>query len=76
MESDSGPFVWKVEDRRERRAKIDAAIAQIYGLERNEFEYILDDFEILRNREIEEYDEYLTKSKCLEYYDKIELNRA
>jgi hypothetical protein len=76
MESDSGPFVWKVEDRRERRAKIDAAIAQIYRLERNEFEYILDDFEILRNREIEEYDEYLTKSKCLEYYDKIELNRA
>jgi hypothetical protein len=68
-----GPFVWEEEERRNLRAEIDAAIAKLYNLNREEFEYILDSFDILRDQEEEEYGEYRRKQECLEMFDQIKL---
>ncbi|MDL0145469.1 Eco57I restriction-modification methylase domain-containing protein [Halobacterium salinarum] len=71
VEPDGDPRVWDQEERNNIRAKTDAAIAKLYGINRADFSYILDDFDILRDREIEEHGEYVTKSRCLNYYDTI-----
>jgi hypothetical protein len=73
VEPDGDPRVWDQEERNDIRAKTDASIAKLYGIDRDDFSYILDDFDILRDREIEEYGEYVTKSRCLHYYDTIRI---
>jgi hypothetical protein len=71
---DEGPFEWDEDDRRRRRAKIDAAIAHIYGLKREQFEYILESFDILKEREISDLGEYRRKQECLEAFDRISIS--
>jgi hypothetical protein len=73
VEPDGSPRVWDQENRNEIRAKADAAIAKLYGIDRYDFSYILDTFDILKEREISQQGEYVTKSKCLSYFDDIEL---
>jgi hypothetical protein len=65
------PTIWKGEERRTMRAEIDAVIAHIYGLSREEFEHILSSFSILADKERDEYGEYRRKEECLEMFDKF-----
>lgn len=58
-------------DRAQLRAEIDAYIAHLYGLGRNDFSYILNTFPVLRRKEKEAFGEYMSKRKCLEEYDRI-----
>ena len=58
-------------NRSQLRAEIDAYIAHLYNLSRDEFEYILDSFPVLRKKEQHEFGEYMSKRKCLEEYDRI-----
>ena len=59
-----------VEDENERlriRAKIDAIVARdVFGLSVNQMEYVLTDFPTLANRQIDRYNEFLTKRLILE----------
>ena len=68
-----GPFTWDDSERRIYRAEIDAALAHIYGVSREEFEYILDTFTILHDKEVTELGEYQMKKDCLAMFDKIKI---
>ena len=71
------PFVWD-EDRRHRlKSELDAVFAHMYGLDRDELEYILDapapsaSFPTLKNNEEREFGEYRTRRYALAAYDQI-----
>ncbi len=66
-----GPFEWDEEDRRTRRAKIDAAIAQLYGLSKEEFSLIINSFEILEEQERETYGYFRRKEECLSAFEEM-----
>jgi hypothetical protein len=58
-------------DRAQLRAEIDAYVAHLYGLSRDDFAYILDTFPVLKNKEKKAFGEFMSKRKCLEEYDRI-----
>ena len=58
-------------DRAQLRAEIDAYVAHLYGLRREEFSYILDTFPVLKRKEEQAFGEYMSKRKCLEEYERI-----
>jgi len=58
-------------DRAQLRAEIDAYVAHLYGLTRDEFAYILDTFPVLKRKEEQAFGEFMSKRKCLEEYDRV-----
>jgi hypothetical protein len=58
-------------DRAQLRAEIDAYVAHLYCLTRDEFAYILDTFPVLKRKEEQAFGEFMSKRKCLEEYDRI-----
>ena len=58
-------------DRAQLRAEIDAYVAHLYGLSRDDFAYILDTFPVLKKKEKKAFGEFMSKRKCLEEYDRI-----
>lgn len=58
-------------NRAQLRAEIDAYVAHMYGLTRDEFSYILDKFPVLKRKEEAAFGEFMSKRKCLEEYDRI-----
>ena len=58
-------------NRAQLRAEIDAYVAHLYGLSRDDFVYILDTFPVLKKKEIKAFGEFMSKRKCLEEYDRI-----
>jgi hypothetical protein len=75
LEPDGTPYDWNEKRRRIIRAKIDAAIAHLYGLSRDDFAYILDRFDILKERERGEYGHYRRKKECLHEFDNLNVYR-
>jgi len=75
------PFIWNEERRAHIRAELDARIARLYGLTRDELRYILDPaevygpdfpgetFRVLKEKEIRHYGEYRTRRLVLEKWD-------
>jgi hypothetical protein len=59
-------------DRAQIRAEIDAYVAYLYGLSRDDFAYILDTFLVLKKKELQAFGEFRSKRKCLEEYDRLE----
>ena len=59
-------------DRAQTRAELDALIAHLYGLTRDEFSYILDTFPVLRRKELAAFGEYQSKRKSLEEFDRFQ----
>ena len=55
-------------DRAQTRAELDALIAHLYGLTKEEFSYILDTFPVLRRKEIAAFGEFQSKRKALEEF--------
>jgi hypothetical protein len=58
-------------DRAQLRAEVDAYVAHLYGLNREDFAYILNTFPVLRQKEEKAFGEFMSKRKCLEEYDRI-----
>ena len=58
-------------DRAQLRAEIDAYVAHLYGLNRDDFSYILETFPVLKRKEEAAFGEFMSKRKCLEEYDRI-----
>ena len=63
------PFIWYDERRFLLRAELDAAFLHMYGLERDEVDYIMDTFPIVRRKDEAAHGEYRTKRVILEMYD-------
>jgi hypothetical protein len=78
----SAPFIWHDERRAHIRAELDARIARLYGLSRDELRYILDPsdvygpdfpgetFRVLKEKETKLYGEYRTRRLVLEAWDR------
>jgi len=58
-------------NRAQLRAEIDAYVAHLYGLSRDDFAYILDTFPVLKKKEKKAFGEFISKRKCLEEFDRI-----
>ncbi|MBN1954817.1 MAG: restriction endonuclease [Anaerolineae bacterium] len=65
------PFVWDEGRRALLRAELDGLYAHLYGLEREELEYTLDTFPIVRRKDEAQYGEYRTKRMVLEAFESL-----
>ena len=65
------PFTWDEERRFLLRCELDAAYFHLYGIEREDVDYILDTFPIVRRKDEQAHGEYRTKRVILEIYDEI-----
>ncbi|WP_328718918.1 SAM-dependent DNA methyltransferase [Streptomyces sp. NBC_00247] len=69
------PFVWKEDRRALLRAELDAYFFHLYGVSREDADYILESFQTenggLKNNEIAKYGEYRTKRLVLAEYDRM-----
>ncbi|MFF4387853.1 Eco57I restriction-modification methylase domain-containing protein [Streptomyces sp. NPDC001552] len=69
------PFAWNEERRAQIRAELDAYFFHLYGVSREDTDYILESFQTenggLKNNEIARYGEYRTKHLVLTEYDRM-----
>jgi len=63
------PFIWDEERRLHLRCQLDALYFHLYGLTREEADYILETFPIVKRHDIEQYGRYRTKDLILHYYN-------
>jgi len=66
-------FRWDDASRRQIRCEIDAAMFHLYGLPREDVDYIMDTFRIVREHDEAEHGEYRTKRIILDIYDAMRL---
>ena len=66
---DGPPFVWDEERRFELRCELDAAFFHLYGIDRDDVDYIMDSFWIVKADDEKRFGEYRTKRRILELYD-------
>jgi len=65
------PFQWNDERRFAIRAELDAAFFLLYGMARDDVDYILGTFSIVKRKDVERYGSFRTKELILEVYDKM-----
>ncbi|MFI1794663.1 Eco57I restriction-modification methylase domain-containing protein [Streptomyces olivaceoviridis] len=69
------PFTWNEDRRAQLRAELDAYFLHLYGVNREDADYILESFQTenggLKNNEIAKYGEYRTKRLVLAEYDRM-----
>jgi hypothetical protein len=56
-------------DRAKLRAEVDSAMFHIYGIARDDVEYIMETFPIVKRKDMAAHGEYRTKRMILEIYD-------
>jgi hypothetical protein len=66
------PFKWDTGRRFELQRELDAIYAHLYGISREDLEYILETFPIVKKNDIKVYGEFKTKERVLDYYDQYE----
>ena len=64
---DGPPFVWNEEERRHLRARLDALYFHLYGVSRDDADYILSTFPIVQREDEAEFGTYRTRSLILAY---------
>ena len=57
--------------RREILAEVDAAFFHLYGVQREDIDYIMESFPIVKRKDISEFGDYRTKHLILDIYDAI-----
>jgi hypothetical protein len=70
------PFVWNAERRSLIQAEIDAAMLHLYGLNREQADWVLDSFTVLRKYEERDHGEFRTKRLVLTAYDAMAMAEA
>ncbi|MGH9766849.1 MAG: Eco57I restriction-modification methylase domain-containing protein, partial [Blastocatellia bacterium] len=65
------PFRWDEERRFLLRCELDAAYFHLYGIGREDVDYILDTFPIVKRKDEQAHGEYRTKRVILEIYDEM-----
>lgn len=66
------PFRWDEERRFLLRCELDAAYFHLYGIARDDLDYIMETFPIVKRGDERLYDEYRTKRVILEIYDAMQ----
>ena len=66
------PFVWDRSRRDLLRTELDAAYFHLYGVARDDVDYIMDTFKVVRERDEKVHGEYRTKHMILEIYDAMQ----
>ena len=72
---DGEPFIWDEEERRHLCARLDALYFHLYGLSRDDAEYVLDDsksFPIVRREDEAAFGTYRTRDMTLAYMNALE----
>ncbi|MFC3494439.1 Eco57I restriction-modification methylase domain-containing protein [Glycomyces rhizosphaerae] len=65
------PFVWNEERRFVMRAELDALFFHLYGIEREDVDYIMETFPIVKRKDIAKFGSFRTKELILEIYDQM-----
>jgi len=65
------PFRWDEERRFLLRCELDAAYFHLYGIARDDVDYILESFPIVRRKELATWGRYRSKETILEIYDAL-----
>jgi hypothetical protein len=65
------PFRWDPSRRNLLRAELDAACFQIYGVERDDIDYVMESFPIVKKKDMALFGEYRTKRMVLECFEAI-----
>ncbi|MFE0806092.1 Eco57I restriction-modification methylase domain-containing protein [Streptomyces sp. NPDC058848] len=65
------PYRWDEQRRRSIRAELDALFFHLYGVSREDVDYILDTFPIVRRKDEAKYGTYRTKDLILAEYDRM-----
>lgn len=68
---DGPPFIWNVERRFRLQCELDAAFFHLYGVTRDDVDFILGTFDVLERAEIRAHGEFRTKQVVLEIYDAL-----
>ncbi|MCX8033409.1 MAG: N-6 DNA methylase [Thermoleophilia bacterium] len=68
---DGPPFVWDEERRFQLRCELDAAFFHLYGISREDVDYIMETFPIVKRKDEARWGEYRTKRVVLERYDEM-----
>ena len=66
---DGEPFVWSPERRVWLRAELDAAFFHLYGVDREDVDYIMETFPIVKRKDIAAHGSFRTKEAILSIYD-------
>ena len=69
---DGPPFTWDEEDRRHLRARLDALYFHLYGFDREDADYVLSTFPIVRRQDEEEFGTYRTRDLVLAYMNALD----
>jgi len=69
---DGPPFKWDEERRFLMRCELDAAYFHLYEIERDDVDYIMETFPIVKRKDIAAHGEYRTKRVILEIYDEMQ----
>jgi hypothetical protein len=65
------PFRWDEERRFLLRCELDAAYFHLYGIARDDVEYIMETFPIVKRKDLAKYGEYRTQCVILDIYDEM-----
>ncbi len=65
------PFIWDEDDRRHRLARLDALFFYLYGIDRKNAAYILEQFPIVREQDERQFGRYLTRDLILAYMNAV-----
>ncbi len=65
------PFIWDEEKRRHLRARLDALYFHLYGISREDADYILSTFPIVRRQDQAAYGSYRTRNLILAYMNAL-----
>ena len=65
------PIVWDTTDRLHRQCRLDALFFNLYGINRDDAAYILDQFPIVARQDQAAHGRYLTKELILAYMNAV-----
>jgi hypothetical protein len=65
------PYEWSPARRELLVAELDAAVAQLYEISRQDLDYLLETFPIVKRKDIVKHGSYRTKELILDVYDRM-----
>jgi hypothetical protein len=68
---DAPPFLWDINRRFLICCELDAAFFPLYNITREDVDYIMDTFPIVKRKDEEKHGEYRTKRVILEIYEEM-----
>ena len=71
LDYQGAPFVWCEDRRFLMRCELDALYFHLYGIERDDVDYIMDTFPIVKRKDEAAHGEYRTKRIILEMFDQM-----